>query len=207
MKHNNNNTVKLTKREKALLILMMVWALIPKLSPAGLFMGCKNSVSPEKDEPCECTTKDHLGVGEDCCKASDCGCELKVYGTIEDALRNMKVPVYRKGGVSGDKMLEAIEKAQDAYASLGASRRDALPSKWLAVYITTGNSTARITIGEGAERKYILEFGENAQQNWMENMMAALAEDINAGHAQARPANGARMVAAPAAKQLQKIRS
>ena len=199
-KHSSNG-----RRGKAAFLSLLMLGIPVK---TVLFNGCEKPVGPEK--PCPCTDKEHLGVGEKCgCGGTGCECGLKVYGHIKDIPRNRDIPVYREGDISEEKMLDVIKTAQGAYDSTNISgdQRDALMlgiGKWLAVYITTGSGTDSTTIGEDLDlpdRRYILEFGEDAEQDWMRGQMHILANAIINGTAQIRPANGVRMAVAPAAKQ------
>ena len=82
--------------------------------------GSSPSDTPPIPEPeiCECTDKEHLGIGETCCDREDCTCTLRVYGSITDNNGNV-INIYREGTVSETDMTKAASDIQAGYASLG----------------------------------------------------------------------------------------
>ena len=81
--------------------------------------GSSPNDTPPIPEPeiCECTDKEHLGIGETCCGTDDCTCTLRVYGIITDNNGNV-INIYREGTVSETDMAKAIADIQAGYGSL-----------------------------------------------------------------------------------------
>jgi len=81
--------------------------------------GSSPSDTPPIPEPeiCECTDKEHLGIGETCCETDDCTCTLKEYGKIGGT-----VPVYR-AGITNAQMEGVFPTVQLAYNGLGDAHK------------------------------------------------------------------------------------
>ena len=162
------------------------------------------SCKPEPEPICECTDKEHLGVGEKCCNGTDCDCTLKVYGYITDNVlgsdgvwRDVSYPIYRKGNVLD--MDTAVEKAKEAYASLNDAEKGALLDKFTGIYIIPGADRNRVCINENApvsDRQYIVELGEERSAISMRNFLGNLASDIYGGYAQTQPPNNIKLAQA-----------
>jgi len=175
------------KRQTSLKLMTGVLAFIV-LGFVTVAMACKDEPEPLL---CKCEVKDHLGVGETCCKAEDCECGLQVYGNIVDYKGN-EIPIYRKGNVVDEDMETAVAKAKEAYASLNGMQEGTLLYKLVAVYIIPGNDRNRIAVGDGT---YIVELGEERSMLSMNSFIGQLANDIGKGLAKAKSQNTRQMLA------------
>jgi len=194
------------------------------LMPAAstLFTACENTGNPG-DDNCICETDpDTLFIdGKDCeCKATNCACP-KVYNNTPSEW-TLDIPVYRKGA-KVESMEDILKNVQSEFNALNDPQRGALLNKWLSVYITAGKTMnpipvnsegnridlSKMTLADKGSIRYVIEFGEDMSQLDLLFAFEPFMNDIMDPNkvAQIRPANGTRMAAAPAAKQLQKIRS
>jgi hypothetical protein len=147
----------------------MFMAIIAIFGLVTVFIACDNNNGNKK---CECTPKEHLGIGETCtCGADDCtACTVKVYGTLGDAANT---PIYRSGDVSDEQMDAAVANARDGYSTL--ILKDELVGKIAAIHITGDgevNYSFKIINGQ-----HILEVRYDRPSATYENRLYEIAND------------------------------
>ena len=94
------------------------------------FIGC------EKENSCNCITKEHLGIDENCCGGYDCNCSEQINTLIETDIK-----IRKQKGISIDQMNIAIDKINGAYIIVSESRKETFISKVTEIQVTSGSNT------------------------------------------------------------------
>ena len=91
--------------------------------------GSSPSDTTPKPEVCECTDKEHHGIGEDCCDREDCTCTLKVYGQVSDNTSGVNFKIYRKGTLKDAIVTTAAEHFTTSFNGLTELQKSQLTGK------------------------------------------------------------------------------
>jgi len=141
-------------------------------------ISCRNGTTDNgttTEKVCECEDKEHLGIGEDCCKTKDCTCELKVYGSFTDNSGNI-VPIYRKGNITAPQMTTAVANVKEAYNERASDGdRIKLNNKLKAIYIGLEEEWGCEPVGNG---QYIITFAHNISANGAANSFGYYIDNV-----------------------------
>ena len=129
---------------------------------------------PEPDPVCECTDKEHLGIGETCCDLEDCTCTLRVYGEINDNTYGNHFKIYRNGDVTDAEMATAAANIIAGYGNLAEGQKIDLAGKIDEVHVITDpNYTYTNTDG-----KLIAGIKFDRSQSQIRNRFASISDGI-----------------------------